>query len=159
MSGTSKNKRMRTKQKGKARAVRGGSASRRAGSRSASGARPRPKMARISDEMKYLCAMLGEEVRTWPGVTSKAMFGMLGYYRGGAVFAALPVTRAIGSANGIIFKLKAMSEAQTDRASRDLRLGTGTNMKAQRWHSFEIHSEDDLRDALWWLGQAYESAR
>jgi hypothetical protein len=150
---------MRTKQKGKARAVRGGSASRRAGSRSASGARPRPKMARISDEMKYLCAMLGEEVRTWPGVTSKAMFGMLGYYRGGAVFAALPVTRAIGSANGIIFKLKAMSEAQTDRASRDLRLGTGTNMKAQRWHSFEIHSEDDLRDALWWLGQAYESAR
>jgi hypothetical protein len=116
-------------------------------------------MARISDEMKYLCAMLGEEVRTWPGVTSKAMFGMLGYYRGGAVFAALPVTRAIGSANGIIFKMKAMSEAQTDRASRDLRLGTGTNIKAQRWHSFEIHSEDDLRDALWWLGQAYEGAR
>jgi hypothetical protein len=116
-------------------------------------------MARISDEMKYLSSMLGEEVRTWPGVTSRAMFGMLGYYRGGAVFAALPVTRAIGSANGIIFKLKTMSEAQTDRAARDLRLGTGTNIKAQRWHSFEIHSEDDLRDALWWLGQAYESAR
>ena len=116
-------------------------------------------MARISEEMKYLCAMLGEEVRTWPGVTSRAMFGMLGYYRSGAVFAALPVTRAIGSANAIIFKLKTMSEAQTDRASRDLRLGTGTNIKAQRWHSFEIHSEDDLRDALWWLGQAYESAR
>jgi hypothetical protein len=116
-------------------------------------------MARISDEMKYLCAMLGEEVRTWPDVTAKAMFGMLGYYRSGTVFAALPVTRAIGSANGIIFKLKTMSEAQTDRAQRDLRLGTGTNIKAQRWHSFEIHTEDDLRDALWWLGQAYESAR
>ena len=155
MGGTSKNKRIRTKQKGKA------SGASRAGRevRAAGATRPRPKMARISDEMKYLCAMLGEEVRTWPGVTSKAMFGMLGYYRSGAVFAALPVTRAIGSANGIIFKMKAMSEAQTDRASRDLRLGTGTNIKADRWHSFEIHSEDDLRDALWWLGQAYESAR
>ena len=75
------------------------------------------------------------------------------------MFAALPVTRAIGSANGIIFKLKTMSEAQTDRAQRDLRLGTGTNIKADRWHSFEIHSEDDLRDALWWLGQAYEMRR
>jgi hypothetical protein len=116
-------------------------------------------MARISDEMKYLCSMLGDEVRTWPNVTSKSMFGMLGYYRSGAVFEALPVTRAIGSANGIIFKLKTMSEAQTDRASRDLRLGTGTNIKAQKWHSFEVHSEDDLRDALWWLVQAYESAR
>ena len=154
MSGTSKNKRIRSKQKGKAQ-----SASRaKRGSRLA-GARPRPKMARISDEMKYLCSMLGEEVRTWPGVTSKSMFGMQWYYRSQAVFAALPVTRAIGSANAILFKMKAMSEAQTDRAARDLRLGTGTNIKAQRWHSFEIHSEDDLRDALWWLGQAYESAR
>jgi hypothetical protein len=109
--------------------------------------------------MKYLCSMLGEEVRAWPDVTTRSMFGMLGYYRSGVVFAALPVTRAIGSSNGIIFKMKAMSAAQTDRASQDLRLGTGTNIKAQRWHSFEIHSEDDLRDALWWLGQAYESAR
>jgi hypothetical protein len=116
-------------------------------------------MTRISDEMKYLCAMLGEEVRTWPSVTSKSMFGMLWYYRSGVVFAALPVTRAIGSANAIIFKMKAMSAAQTDRAQRDLRLGTGTNIKAQRWHSFEVHSEDDLRDGLWWLGQAYESAK
>ena len=159
MSGTSRNKRVRGKQKGKAQRASGAKRGSRVATSRASAARPRPKMARISDEMKYLCAMLGEEVRTWPGVTSKAMFGMLGYYRSGAVFAALPVTRAIGSANGIIFKLKAMSEAQTDRASRDLRLGTGTNIKAQRWHSFEIHSEDDLRDALWWLGQAYESAR
>ena len=147
MGATTRNKRTRGKQKTKARGASGAKSG------------PRPKMARISDEMKYLCAMLGEEVRTWPGVTSRSMFGMLGYYRSGAVFAALPVTRAIGSANGIIFKMRGMSAAQTDRASRDLRLGTGTNIKAQRWHSFEIHSEDDLRDALWWLGQAYESAR
>jgi hypothetical protein len=152
LGGTTRNKRIRTKQKSKARSASGA----KRGSRAAA---PRPKLARISDEMKYLCAMLGEEVRTWPSVTTKSMFGMLGYYRSEAVFAALPVTRAIGSANAIIFKLKTMSEAQTDRASQDLRLGTGTNIKAQRWHSFEIHTEDDLRDALWWLGQAYESAR
>jgi hypothetical protein len=142
------NKRTVTKENAKARP----------GAKKASGAEPRPKLARISEEMKYLCSMLGEEVRTWPGVTTKSMFGMLGYYRNEAVFAALPVTRAIGSPNAIIFKLKTMSEVQTDRAQRDLRLGTGTNIKAQRWHSFEIHSEDDLRDALWWLGQAFESA-
>ena len=69
MGGSSKNKRIRTKQKGKASGV--SRAGRRA--RAAVAAQPRPKMARISDEMKYLCAMLGEEVRTWPGVTSKAI--------------------------------------------------------------------------------------
>jgi hypothetical protein len=154
LSGSSKvnPRNKRTKQKGGAQRASGAK-------RGAVGAAPRPKLARISDEMKYLCSMLGDEVQTWPNVTSKSMFGMLGFYRSGAVFAALPVTRAIGSANGIIFKMKAMSAAQTDRAQRDLRLGTGTNIKAQRWHSFEIHSEDDLRDALWWLGQAYESAK
>jgi hypothetical protein len=119
----------------------------------------RLKLARISDDMKYLCSMLGEELTAWPNVTTKSMFGMQAFYRNKEVFAALPATRAIGDPNAIIFKMKKMSASQSDRATHDARLCTGTKIKAQRWHSFDVHSEDDLRDALWWLGQAYETAK
>jgi hypothetical protein len=119
----------------------------------------RLKLARISEEMKYLCGMLGEELATWPNVTTKSMFGMQAFYRKKEVFAALPATRAIGDPNAIIFKMKKMSSSQSDRANQDSRLCTGTKIKAQRWHSFDVTSEDDLRDALWWLGQAYEIAK
>ena len=63
LSGTSKNKRVRGKQKGKARAGAERRASRSSASRAASARvaaqRARPKMARISDEMKYLCCDAG----------------------------------------------------------------------------------------------------
>jgi len=38
--------------------------------------RERPKMPPISEEMKQWSAMLGEELRGWPQVSSRQMFSM-----------------------------------------------------------------------------------
>jgi hypothetical protein len=32
-------------------------------------------------------------------------------------------------------------------------------MRAKGWHSFDVNRGEDLRDALWWLNQAYELAK
>jgi len=40
------------------------------------------------------------------------------------------------------------------RALKEPRITPGA-----RWFSFEIQSTEDLRDALWWLNQAYEAAK
>lgn len=119
----------------------------------------RPNLPRIADEMKQWSAMLGNEVQNWPHITTKPMFGMLGFYRKKTVFAALPVTRGIGSANSIIFKIEAMPHELSQRRDRDPRVCTGKTIRAKGWHSFEMSSEEDLREALWWLNQAYELAR
>ena len=64
----------------------------------------RPSLPRTSDEMKQWSAMLGHELRGWPHITTKPMFGLMGFYRKKAIFAALPATRGIGAPNSIIFK-------------------------------------------------------
>jgi hypothetical protein len=118
----------------------------------------RPRMPRIADEMKRWSAMLGEELSRWPNVDSRPMFGMLGFYRGAKIFAALPATRAIGTPNSIIFKIEPMPPELLSRATGDPRID-GDRGPGKRWHAFEIHSEEDFRDALWWLNQAYEGAK
>jgi hypothetical protein len=119
----------------------------------------RPNLPRTADEMKQWSAMLGHELHGWPHITSKPMFGMLGFYRQKTVFAALPVTRGIGSPNSIIFKIEAMPPNLLRRRDQDPRVCTGKTIRAKGWHSFEMSSEEDLREALWWLNQAYELAK
>ena len=118
----------------------------------------RPNMHRITEDMKQWSAMLENELRSWPHVTTRPMFGLLGFYRKKTIFAALPVTRAIGAPNSIIFKFKSMPPDLSQRVDRDSRLSIGTKMRAKGWLSFEINSSEDLRDALLWLGEAYELA-
>lgn len=116
--------------------------------------RERPKMPRISEEMKQWSVMLKTEVSSWPHVSSKPMFGMHGVYRGKKIFAALPATRAIGTSNSVAFRLNPVPQDLALRASKEPRVMPGT-----RWHTFEVHSTADLRDALWWLNQAYERTK
>ena len=118
----------------------------------------RPRMPRIADEMKRWSAMLDEELKRWPDVDSRPMFGMLGVYRKTRIFAALPATRAIGTPNSIIFKIDPMPPELLSRLTADPRAESDRG-PGRRWRAFEIHSEVDLRDALWWLNQAYERAR
>lgn len=113
--------------------------------------RERGKMPPISQEMKHWSALLQGEVSGWPQVSMKPMFGMLGVFRGAKIFAALPVSRAIGTPNAVSFRFNPWPPDLNDRASREPRFLPGTH-----WHSFEVHSTSDLRDALWWLNQAYE---
>jgi hypothetical protein len=116
--------------------------------------RDRPKMPPVSEEMKQWSAMLRTELIGWPQVTSKPMFGMSGMYRRKKIFAALPVTRGFDTPSSIIFRFDPMPAELNQRALKEPRITPGT-----RWFSFEIQSTEHLRDALWWLNQAYEAAK
>jgi hypothetical protein len=116
--------------------------------------RVRPTMPPISEEMKQWSAMLKTELIGWSQVTSRPMFGMSGMYRRKKIFAALPVTRGFDTSSSVIFRFDPMPADLNQRALKEPRITPGT-----RWFSFEIQSTEDLRDALWWLNQAYEAAK
>jgi hypothetical protein len=117
----------------------------------------RPRMFRTSDEMRRICAMLGAELESFPDVSTKPMFGFLGYYRNNMIFAALPRTRALGSANSIIFKLNAAPTRVLERAAKDPRI-TISAKGMRGWQSLEISSERDIPDAQRWLFEAWRYA-
>jgi len=116
--------------------------------------RDRPKMPPISEEMKQWSAMLKTEVSGWPQMSSKPMFGMMGLYRRKKIFGGLPVTRGFDTPNSVIFRFDPMPQDLEQRALKDSRITPG-----KRWFSFRVGSTGDLRDALWWLNQAYERAK
>jgi len=121
--------------------------------------RPRPKMLRATEEAIQLSAMLGNELNTWPKVTTRPMFGLRGYYRHKKIFAALPVTRAIKNPNSFIFRIEPMPTELLARARKEPRIDTENAAPSAKWLSFMLNSESDFRDALWWLNQAYEHAK
>lgn len=116
--------------------------------------RERPKMPPVSEEMKQWAALLKTEVCGWPQVTTRPMFGMMGLYRRKKIFGGLPVTRGFDTPNSVIFRFDPVPRDLQQRALKEPRIAPGT-----RWFSFEVHSAEDLRDALWWLDQAYERAK
>jgi hypothetical protein len=116
--------------------------------------RDRPKMPPISEEMKQWSAMLKAEVSGWPQLSTKPMFGMMGLYRGKKIFGGLPVTRGFDTRNSVIFRFDPMPPDLEQRALKDSRIAPG-----KRWFSFHMASTADLRDALWWLNQAYEKTK
>ena len=113
----------------------------------------------ITPDMQHWCAMLEEELKQWPGVTAKRLFSFRSFYRGDTIFAALPQARSFHSATSIIFKFDPMPPKLLQRASSDSRLNTKTRLPGRGWFSFELRDDADIRDALWWLNEAYESAR
>ena len=116
--------------------------------------RNRPKMPPISEEMKQWSAMLKTEVSGWPQITTKPMFGMMGLYRRKKIFGGLPVTRGFDTPNSVIFRFDPMPQELEQRMLKDSRIAPG-----KRWFSFNMRSAEDLRDALWWLTQAYEKTK
>jgi len=118
-----------------------------------------PGLIPITPEMQHWSALLEEELKTWPGVTAKRLFSFRSFYRGKTIFAALPRSRSFNSATSIIFKFNPMPPALIKRAQADARVDFNTRISGTGWLSFELKSEADLRDALWWLNHAYESAK
>lgn len=116
-----------------------------------------PGFYKLSPEMQRWAAMLAEELRQWPGVSTKPMFGFTSFYRGKTIFAAVPKTRALGSASSVIFKLPEGSKWR-DISLKDSRIQPG-NMDTHKWFPFEIGNESDLRDALLWFERALQSAK
>jgi hypothetical protein len=102
--------------------------------------------------------MLCSELNAWPRISAKSMFGFLSFYRAGTIFAALPQTRGFNSSSSFILKFNPMPPALLKRAESDPRMDTNTRLPGKGWFSFQLDSETDLRDALFWLNQAYEEA-
>jgi hypothetical protein len=120
-------------------------------------AQHRTKLPAISEEMKAWSAALAAEIASWPNVTTKAFFGFTALYRRDKLFGLLPRTRAMGTANSLVFKLEKPSPLVLAHLRADSRVGS-TVMKKARWYTFEVATDGDLRDALDWLGRGYEAA-
>jgi hypothetical protein len=121
----------------------------------------RPKMPKffpIDDEMKELSAMLEKEVSDWPGVSTRPMFGYQGLYRGGKIFAALPRSRAMKSPRSLMIKFASASPAIIDSAHKDPRVSAVSGMSGAGWLFFEMDEAAATKDALGWIGRAYEAA-
>src|SRR5258708_28695070 len=103
----------------------------------------RPKLVPISEEMRRISAMLGEELLRWPQVRTHPMFGMRAFYRGKIVFAILPEKRAFERRDSIMYKLSGGSE----------------KTEGKKWKLFDVSGEEDLRAALDALVKAYASAK
>lgn len=111
--------------------------------------RERPKLWKIGSEMRRWCALLEEELSRWPHVNSKPMFGMVAFYRGKNIFAAVPRTRAAETETSVLIKLAGVNDRRLRRAS-----GPGAG-----WVAFEIGAESNITEALRWLERAYEKAK
>ena len=109
----------------------------------------RPRLLKVDPEMQRWCAVIEDELSTWPDVTCKPMFGLAGYYRGRDIFAAIPRTRAMGTPFSLLIKRPGARAARLTATRR----GPGAG-----WVAFAMESESDIGEALRQLGRAYERA-
>lgn len=116
-----------------------------------------PKSFTTSEEMRQWCALISQELLTFPQVNIKKMFGMVSFYRKDVIFAAVPDKKAYFSPTSIIFKLQEPSAAQQGRLENDPRINLSFGI-GQKWLGFELASADDIRGALAWLDEAYRAA-
>ena len=117
-----------------------------------------PALIRLTPEMQRWCALLVDELSQWPQVSSKPMFGFISFYRGKTIFAAIPKSRALHTANSIIFKLPPGSKFRAKVASDPQVLTEFTAGAFANWFPLEIAADSSLRGALVWLERAYEAA-
>jgi len=107
--------------------------------------------------MKAWSAAIGSEIAGWPRVSARSFFGFTALYRADRIFALLPRTRGMETANSLAFKLEAPSAAVRACLETDPRIGS-VQMQKARWFTFELSSDSELHSALDWLGRAYEAA-
>jgi hypothetical protein len=118
--------------------------------------RQRPKLPAISEQMKAWCAALAAETADWPKVEQRVFFGFTALCRKDTMFAVLPRTRGMETANSLAFRIDTPPAKVRARLENDPRIGAAEIKKA-RWFTFELSSDADLHDALDWLGRAYEA--
>jgi hypothetical protein len=117
----------------------------------------RPKLPAVSEQMKAWSSALCAEIDDWPRVTARVFFGFTALYRRDRIFALLPRTRGMETANSLAFKLESPAARLLARLRQDSRIGS-IQMQKARWFTFELSSDADLHDALDWLARAYEAA-
>lgn len=119
--------------------------------------RERHAQPAISEEMKAWSTALTDETADWPHLSQRSFFGFTALYRGEKIFALLPRSCNLESANSIAVKIESPAASLRERLRGDGRIGSMQHENA-RWFTFLISSNADLHDALDWLGQAYEAA-
>jgi hypothetical protein len=118
-----------------------------------------PKFFVVDEEMKHRASLLEGELRGWPSVTTKPMFGMVSFFRKTTIFAAVPKTRTLRSPQSIILKFDPMPPSLSEKMASEPRLTRDAPGPGAGWHAFDLSSENDIKDALWWLNQAYGLAK
>jgi len=117
----------------------------------------RPKLPAVSEQMKAWSAALAAEIEGWPQVTGRSFFGFTALHRQDRIFALLPRSRGMETANSLAFKFVSLPPRLLRRLQQDRRIAS-TEMQKARWFTFELTSDADLHDALDWLGRAYDAA-
>ena len=107
--------------------------------------------------MKAWAAASAGEAGNWPRVNTRPFFGFTALYRTDKIFALVPRTRGMNTANSLAFKLESVTAAVRKQLEKDPRIGTSM-MPQARWFRFELSRDADLRDALDWQDRAYEAA-
>jgi len=108
----------------------------------------RPKLLKVDEDMRRWSAAVEEELIRWPDVHCRPMFGMIAYYRGTKIFAAVPRTRAPVTQRSMLLKLPNTIADPRIRAG-----GPGAS-----WVTFEMQEDADIAVALQWMLKAYERA-
>ncbi len=101
--------------------------------------------------------MLEGEVSGWLGVSKKNMFGYQGLYRNGKIFAALPRSKAMKSPRSLMLKFANASPTILNSLEKDPRVDTVSGMSGARWFFFELDEPSAMKNALGWLGRAYDA--
>lgn len=120
-------------------------------------ARASAKLSHVSEAMRQWCAMMESELLSWPGVEARPMFGMLGFYRRGKIFAAIPRDRTVGNTDAVLVKLLGASPKLANEALSSPKAITPSMPKAG-WIAMAMDSTDDVREMLRWFSHAYELA-
>ncbi len=118
-------------------------------------ARAAGKLSHVSEAMRQWCAMMEAELLSWPGVDARPMFGMLGFYHKGRIFAAIPRDRTVGNTDAVLVKLQGASEKLASKVLGSPKAIT-TAMPKAGWVAMAMDSVDDVRTMLDWFSQAYE---
>lgn len=117
-----------------------------------------PNFFPVDEEMKHRAGLIEGEVARWPNVTTKPMFGMAAFFRKNAIFAAVPRSRTLRSPQSIIMKFHPVPDSLAEKIKAESRIADRAPGPGAGWHTFELSSHGDIRDALWWLNQAYDCA-
>jgi hypothetical protein len=119
-----------------------------------------PKQPLISEEMKAWSTALAAETADWPNLSQRSFFGFTALYRGDHIFAMLPRSRNIDTANKIAFRIDAPSTVLQKRISSDERIipfEVSKKKNPARWFTFLLSADADLHDALEWLSTSYQA--
>jgi len=96
----------------------------------------------VPEDLARRCSLLAEEIRTWPGVTDKPMFGYRAFYRGSVIFAMFPDKRVLEHPSTIAYKLH-------DRSGHE----------SHKWHEFDLNDDRSVAAAIQTLDKAYASVK